>query len=51
VMDAIPGFIRVVCTCLSLYLEYSDKAYLQFYCRRCASDSNGNFDFLQVWHA
>ena len=23
-----------------------DKAYLQFYCRRCAHDSCGNFDFL-----
>ena len=28
------------------YVEYSDKAYLQFYCCHCASDSYRNFDFL-----
>jgi len=37
---------RCVHMSLSLYVDYSDKAYLQFYCHRCASDSNGNFDFL-----
>jgi len=30
---------------LSLYVEYSDNAYLQFYCRHCANDSCRNFDF------
>ena len=26
------------------YVEYSEKAYLQFYCWRCCSDSNSHFD-------
>jgi len=31
---------------LLLYVEYSDKTYLEFYCRHCANNSCGNFNFL-----
>ena len=35
------------CVNMSLlqYVDYSEKTYLQFFCRCCTSDSNGNFNF------
>jgi len=31
---------------LTQYVDYSDKAFLQFYCWRCCCDAAGRFNFL-----
>ena len=46
--DGCQSWLHQDCVHMSLtqYIEYSDKAYLQYYCWRCSCDANGRYNFL-----